>query len=563
LEVRVVPKITRRLWCGALVLIAAGGCNTAATEKPQAKSSENQPAEKPAPVALAPALQLVPADALGFSHVRVRDLAASEACTDIRRLLAKAGPDALQLLSQKYVPAPADVESVTMILPTAECLGTSIFFGPADRVTGVLAVTTVRPVDREQLKKAFGSDVQESRYNGQSYFRIPANHAAFQVVNERLFVVASEKALRRWLLRPAGDGQNGPLQLALREANQKHAVVLGLNPAALPKHPFGLFRSSTTTFQQVGSTIGEPATQPAPRTAAGSKSELWTSVAQPLLRARCLTLTVDVDRRLRAAVQLNFDGDADADSGARAVRAGLQAAREALADAAADLEREVRDGPRTFSFGPSAARKPAGPRALFREVEQAAADVAFFVGVGLYRSLDEQLQALAVERQGKSVRVQASAPVDATALVFAVSAITALGRKAETTFTTVGSSIGSTRPSLEPKANPRFTPVGPVLPPGTRAVAVRVGLGPAALGTAALPGTRVDLIHATTRAGDRSEARVLVENVLVVAADVSLQGDGTAVVTLALTPEQAVRVTQAQGTGSLSVVLRRFGDEKR
>src|SRR5262249_17790778 len=145
---------------------------------------------------------------------------------------------------------------------------------------------------------------------------------AFLVVDERTFVVASEKALRQWLSRPASAGQRGPLQSALQEANQKHAVVLGCNPAGLPKDPFGPFRSSTKTFNSVGSVVGSPsASEPPP--VEKPKADLWVSVAQPLLQARCLTLTLDLDSKLHGNVKLDFDGDEHAFSGAKAVRAGL------------------------------------------------------------------------------------------------------------------------------------------------------------------------------------------------------------------------------------------------
>src|SRR6202040_2701766 len=113
---------------------------------------------------------------------------------------------------------------------------------------------------------------------------------------------------------------------------------------ALPKEPFGPFRSSNKIFNKVSGAIGGT---PAPQPAAVEKpnADLWTSIAQPLLKARCLTLTLDLDNKLHGKVKLDFDGDEHAGNGVKAVRAGLEAAREALASVTQDLERDLRDGP--------------------------------------------------------------------------------------------------------------------------------------------------------------------------------------------------------------------------
>ena len=55
-------------------------------------------------------------------------------------------------------------------------------------------------------------------------------------------------------------------------------------------------------------------------------------------------------------------------------------------------------------------------------------------------------------------------------------------------------------------------------------------------------------------------SRILLENVLVLAVDIPQKGETTALVTLALTPEDATRVAQLQGNGTLSLALRRFRD---
>jgi pilus assembly protein CpaB len=100
------------------------------------------------------------------------------------------------------------------------------------------------------------------------------------------------------------------------------------------------------------------------------------------------------------------------------------------------------------------------------------------------------------------------------------------------------------------------------VPPGMRAVGLRVNVESIAGGFASLPGSRVDIIN-TVRRGtdDDSKSSYLLENVLVLAADAqSTRGEGQAmpasVVTVALSPKDALRVTLAKDLGPLTLVLR-------
>jgi pilus assembly protein CpaB len=99
------------------------------------------------------------------------------------------------------------------------------------------------------------------------------------------------------------------------------------------------------------------------------------------------------------------------------------------------------------------------------------------------------------------------------------------------------------------------------LAPGMRAVGLRVNSEAIAGGFASLPGSRVDIISTVRRpSDDDSHSRVLLENVLVLAADqMKDRPDGAvlaSVVTVALNPEDTLRVTLAKDLGPLTLVLR-------
>ena len=113
----------------------------------------------------------------------------------------------------------------------------------------------------------------------------------------------------------------------------------------------------------------------------------------------------------------------------------------------------------------------------------------------------------------------------------------------------------------------RDGPVTLEVPPGHRAVGLRVTVEAIAAGFASLPGSKVDIIY--NRRGNNDETTYsmkLLQNVLVLAADTTDGAiDGKAipasVVTLALTPKDAERVSLASESGTLRLVLRRPDDE--
>jgi pilus assembly protein CpaB len=108
------------------------------------------------------------------------------------------------------------------------------------------------------------------------------------------------------------------------------------------------------------------------------------------------------------------------------------------------------------------------------------------------------------------------------------------------------------------------------IPPGMRAVGIRVNNDSSAAGWASLPGSRVDIVSTIRRTGDDDGAysEILLQNVLVLAADGNRGRDGEAsgampanVVTVALDPKDALKVDLASQMGSLRLILRNPADE--
>ncbi len=60
-------------------------------------------------------LALVPSDSAGFIHVRARDIWKLEHLEQFRRAIDKAGPDALKMLDESFVPAPSTLDRMTVV----------------------------------------------------------------------------------------------------------------------------------------------------------------------------------------------------------------------------------------------------------------------------------------------------------------------------------------------------------------------------------------------------------------------------------------------------------------
>ena len=106
-----------------------------------------------------------------------------------------------------------------------------------------------------------------------------------------------------------------------------------------------------------------------------------------------------------------------------------------------------------------------------------------------------------------------------------------------------------------------------MLAPKTRGIAITVNAATTA-GGFVQPGSHVDVVH-TVRAQGTSDSKMILENVLVRAVDqqpVRPEDKASmipATVTLELSPEQALKLCQYKEGGSLTLLLRPFGDNTK
>ena len=125
-------------------------------------------------------------------------------------------------------------------------------------------------------------------------------------------------------------------------------------------------------------------------------------------------------------------------------------------------------------------------------------------------------------------------------------------------------------PLVEARLAPRGSGLGlgPLIPPGMRAIAVRVN---DVVGVAGfiLPGMRVDVLVTGRPAGSNDTAtRTVLQNIAVLSAGQTIQNDGKSqsiaapVVTLLVTPPEAEAVTLANTEGHIQLVLRNSTDRE-
>jgi pilus assembly protein CpaB len=131
------------------------------------------------------------------------------------------------------------------------------------------------------------------------------------------------------------------------------------------------------------------------------------------------------------------------------------------------------------------------------------------------------------------------------------------------------SNILADEPVLAGRLSERGSGFGlsPVIPPGMRAVGVKVNEVVGVAGFV-VPGMRVDVLVTVRAQGDLgARTNTVLQNIVVAAAGQQIQPDSSGravnvpVVTLLVTPEQAETLTLASSEGRIQLVLRNAGDQ--
>jgi hypothetical protein len=297
-------------------------------------------------------LAAVPADAIMLLHVRAAELWRSEPFKELRGLVERAGPKALQTYTKRFPISPALIDRATLFLIP----------GPADRPHAVpppiVAVSLNQAVDEAQVASFFVPDAQAESVGGKNIF---VNHDfGIYAASQKLFIIGPPQSVRAYVGRPKVN--DGPMAQA-KENAARHQAALAVNLGAMPEE--------------------ERKNVPPP--------------FQPLIQAKIAGATLDVGTEISINAGLQF-ADADAaTAGEKATRDALTMARQHLSDFRREAGKALLE-PQTPAPAP------------LKELPEALASFGALAVFGMY---DEYLDKIPLAREGSNLVVRVKLPAHA------------------------------------------------------------------------------------------------------------------------------------------------------
>ncbi len=286
------------LRAGGFAVVAALAATVTLVQPDVAPQSSALAAAQPA--ALPTDLALVPADAVGFVHVRLADLWKNEVMDGFRKTWEKAGPKALAALDAQFVPAPSTVSRGTAFVLLDD--------KKKPQAVGVLAFSAA--FDPMKVVKAYLPNHTAEKAHGKTVYRSPDAVVEFYFPDDRHIVVGVGGSLDHYLAKaPAKDG---PLASALKlAANPSKVMVASADVSALPIPPDAL--------------------------------KDVPPEALPILKAKQLTVAVDLGAAARLDVRAAYADAAGADAAEKAVKALAELGRAEMAKLKKELEGRLYD----------------------------------------------------------------------------------------------------------------------------------------------------------------------------------------------------------------------------
>jgi hypothetical protein len=180
----------------------------------------------------------------------------------------------------------------------------------------LMVLTTTKEYDRAKLLNALGPQAEERMHKGKSYYVVPdSRKPAVALLDERTILWADPPRMPEVLEGPSQGKLPERLKAALHlAASGKHQSVFAVDTAALAKD---LVKQLPPLAKEL----------------------------QPLLQVQFVTCTLDVAKDVKTEAVLSFAGPDPARDAAKAVRPGLEMARQFLLHAVQTLPRTHREAP--------------------------------------------------------------------------------------------------------------------------------------------------------------------------------------------------------------------------
>lgn len=344
-------------------------------------------------------VEMVPADAMGFAHVRLADMWRTEAMAEFRKVLEKAGPEALKAIDEGFVPAPSSVDRATVVVirgaPTQELppliAGPTIPKGPPSKggavtppvppppplpkaggpppavkpvelsptVFAILAFSA--PFDAAKVRETgFPRAVEESA-GGKPIWYDSSIGVAVHFPSDRLMVIGTGSAVSKYLSKPpAKEGALAPA-IKLAAGGSRH-LVAAVNMMQI--HGFQDFPN-------------------------GLPDEI-----SPILRAESMTFGLVVGSGAKFDLRAAYKDDATAQEAEKSLRAAAETGRKKLATMKIEMEASVN--------GKAGAAKP-------RPIKELPEAIGGLFGLGAINMLDEWLADPPLKREGSELSVTLTA----------------------------------------------------------------------------------------------------------------------------------------------------------
>jgi hypothetical protein len=303
---------------------------------------------------IAPELEYVPNDAFAFAHVKLADLWKNEALKDVRGILEKAGPKAIEAFDKRFVPAPSTVERLTAYMPPPNFMGREEF-------NLVFILTLSKPFDKDRFLKQLGKTTERKGRNG-AFIVDEEEAVAVRFLDDKTMAFGTLQAIQH-MVDFAPPMKPGPLTPALELAAGSRPVVVGFNATTLPAEALDQFLSHE---------IPEP--------------------LHPLFRAQGVTLSLDLDGDGHIHANAAYADGKAADAAEKSVEVATSMAKGLIEETRKKLSEKVFGG---------------GKDAKIDDLPEAAASL---LGLGALQHAEDLLNAKPVKRSGDSLAATIALP---------------------------------------------------------------------------------------------------------------------------------------------------------
>ncbi len=303
-------------------------------------------------------LALVPNNALGFVHVKLAEVWKSDAMSNMRNLMLKAGPKAFATLDEDFTPKPSTIDRITLVLlPLKE--------KPEPTFVTILAFS--EPYDASLIQKRYMPQGKKEKANGKDFISDKNSGISLYFADKQTMVFGDHETLPQYLaLDLKADGR---MKTAIAGAASR-AMTACVNVKALPIPP--------------------------------DLAENLDEAYRPLLKTEHVLITADMAKEITMKAELVFANAEDAKASEKGLRQAAEVGRQQLVQQRGEAERLLQGK-----------KNKDGVRPL-EQLPEAIGGLAMLAGLN---TADEFLTDLPLKVAGNSISMSFAVPQWATQYV--------------------------------------------------------------------------------------------------------------------------------------------------